>query len=171
MKLRCATFIETFGDEAADYNYLTHTKITWSWNGAIITNSSRGADELSSRQQHFAIEESIPNWSDRTKIKVSSLLLSSVMTFNQGTYLCNVSNTAGVDNLSVNVRVIPFQNNPQAVLSGDYDTRNIIPSASSSSSSGSLPSVISGSNSFSRTKVLPGDSKLLMVRCLLNFNF
>ncbi|KAI2808551.1 hypothetical protein BLOT_006496 [Blomia tropicalis] len=139
LRLKCAIFIESFGDSMLDEGYLSHSTINWSWKNIPITNNSKGCDHNcrnignnAANMQQFRIYEHIREYNTRVKIKISNLELISIMTVNEGNYICNVTNNAGYDEHAYRVRVIPYYSSN----GGSYvDSHKITPAASSSSDS------------------------------------
>ena len=66
LKLKCATFTQTFGDNNIDEDYLSFSKINWYWNDVLITNFSKGADANS---QHFQINEYFQEYNSSINVK------------------------------------------------------------------------------------------------------
>lgn len=61
------------------------------------------------------------------QIKISILKLYSVMTLNEGKYICEASNSQGKDELAYGVHIVPFNNN------NFIESNKIAPAASSDS--------------------------------------
>lgn len=145
LRLKCAIFIETFGSTAVDEQYLAYSNINWYWKDVPITNNSQGCDRRckqqsssapgdnsnnnNNSQQLFTIEEYFREYNSQLKIKISHLVLYSVLTMNEGSYTCNATNSAGADEWSYQVHVVPLSSS----YNHHHSNGKIIPAASSDS--------------------------------------
>lgn len=81
LRLKCAIFIETFGESAVDEQYLAHSAINWHWKEVLITNNSRGCDRKheckaltssvvgeNNHSQTFKIEEYVREYNSHLKV-------------------------------------------------------------------------------------------------------
>lgn len=81
LRLKCAVMIETFGDQAADEEYLSYTQLSWYWNDVLITNNSKGCDEACNgyttsekgTSQHFEVHDAIREFSKDLKVRFEVL--------------------------------------------------------------------------------------------------